>query len=39
MTMDDRKALAEIAARSRRQGCGLASLVETLVLSDLFLKR
>jgi len=39
MTIDDRKPLAEIAAQAKRQGHGLATLVETLVLSELFQKR
>jgi mono/diheme cytochrome c family protein len=39
MTIEDRNALAGIVARSKRQGYGLASLVEALVLSDLFQRR
>ncbi len=38
-TIDDRRALAEIASRSKAQGYGLASLIETLVESDLFGKK
>ena len=39
MTLDDRKALADLAARARGEGYGLAATVEALVLHDLFQKR
>jgi len=39
MTIDDRKSLADIAGQARRQEYRLASLVESLVLGDLFQKR
>ena len=38
-TIDDRKSLAGIAARSKQRDHGLATFVEELVLSDLFQKR
>ncbi len=39
MTFGDRKSLMGIAEQSKKQNYGLATLVESLVLSDLFQKR
>jgi hypothetical protein len=39
MTFDDRKSLANIVRESKSNDYALGSLIESLVLSDLFQKR
>ena len=39
MTFDDRKSLAKVIERSKTDQYMLSTLIESLVLSDLFLKR